>query len=465
MMKTRSLKSTRIAVASSVLICATSLSAYAEGIAKEFGKSMKPGAMLSNLTDITVVKPVTGEEAVRYVLTGGTVVFNKKLNPSTSSFTINEMGDLVISSENSVDIILEGFEDWAKTKDFSVYIADSNKTTAQELLSKISENTGDIEPAAGPEEEDYGIPENEADEIDTVDELEIEEVESVQEVTTVDGYLEAAADGNVDAMYNLGLIYSTGEEGVEVDYQEAFKWYKLAAEAGDHDAQLNLGILYSNGLGVAQNYTEALNWYLKSANQGNSIAQYNLGVIFSQGKGMEVDYQEAVKWYTQAAAQGDATAKYNLGIIYFQGVPGVIQKDIPTAFKWISEAADTGDEDALYMLSQPVFNTFTARWYRKKAETGDVEAQVKIASYYLWGRGIDKDIVRAHMWFNIASAEGSEEALENRRAIEESMTLEQIEQAQKLAKEWHASRVLQNIIDGAAKGTKSTTPVDSLGEY
>lgn len=261
----------------------------------------------------------------------------------------------------------------------------------------------------------------------------------IHEVTTVEGYKAAAADGNVDAMYNLGLIYSMGEEGVSIDYQESFKWYMMAAKAGDTDAQLNLGILYSNGQGVAQNYTEALTWYLKSAAKGNSIAQYNLGVIYSQGKGMKVNYPEAVKWYTQAAAQGDSTAKYNLGIIYFQGVPGV-KKDIATSFKWISEALEGGDEDAVDMLAQPAFNKFTANFYRKKAEQGNTAAQVKLASYYLWGRGIDKDIVRAHMWFNIASAAGGEEALNNRQTIEESMTLSQIEQAQKLAKEWLATQ-------------------------
>jgi hypothetical protein len=262
----------------------------------------------------------------------------------------------------------------------------------------------------------------------------------IHEVTTVDGYKDAAKTGNVDAMYNLGLIYNVGEEGVDINHQESFKWYKMAAEAGDQDSQLNLGILYSNGQGVSQNYTEALVWYLKSADQGNSIAQYNLGVIYSQGKGMAANYAEAVKWYTQAAAQGDSTAKYNLGIIYFQGVPSV-KKDIKTSFKWISEAATAGDKDALDMLAQPAFNEFTAKWYRKRAEMGDNAAQVKIASYYLFGRGIDKDIVRAHMWFNIASASGNEDALSNRKNIEESMSLSQIEQAQKLAKEWNATKI------------------------
>ena len=41
-----------------------------------------------------------------------------------------------------------------------------------------------------------------------------------------------AALGNADAQTNLGYAYSNGR-GVEQDYAEAVKWYRLAAEQGD----------------------------------------------------------------------------------------------------------------------------------------------------------------------------------------------------------------------------------------
>ncbi len=280
---------------------------------------------------------------------------------------------------------------------------------------------------------------------------EVIEVEDTAEVTDIDGYMKEANNGNIDAMYNLGLIFTTeggytykekdSEEEITIEnnFKEAFKWYSMAANAGDADSQLELAILYGEGRGVAQNYTESLNWYIKSAEQNNHVAQYNLGVIYSEGKGVKVDNKEAVKWYTLAANNGDSTAQYNLGVIYFQGVEGV-SKDIEKSFKWISKAAENGDEDALSMLSQPKFIKHTANWYRKRAENGDIEAQLKTASFYLWGKGFNKDIVRAHMWFNIASVSGNEEALENRKSIEKTMTLEQIEQAQNLATEWHNSK-------------------------
>ena len=47
----------------------------------------------------------------------------------------------------------------------------------------------------------------------------------------------AAAMGNVQALYELGVAYSTGIGGVEVDLVEAHKWFNLAALNGSSIAQ------------------------------------------------------------------------------------------------------------------------------------------------------------------------------------------------------------------------------------
>lgn len=49
--------------------------------------------------------------------------------------------------------------------------------------------------------------------------------------------IEFAAQGEVaDALFELGLNYSTGREGV-VDYVQAHKWFNLAAMRGNDDAK------------------------------------------------------------------------------------------------------------------------------------------------------------------------------------------------------------------------------------
>ena len=45
-----------------------------------------------------------------------------------------------------------------------------------------------------------------------------------------------AAGGNANALFELGVAYSTGSGGVEVDMVEAHKWFNLAAVNGHDEA-------------------------------------------------------------------------------------------------------------------------------------------------------------------------------------------------------------------------------------
>jgi uncharacterized protein len=47
-----------------------------------------------------------------------------------------------------------------------------------------------------------------------------------------------AARGNADALYDLGMAYSTGSGGVDVDLIEAHKWFNLAALNGSEAAMM-----------------------------------------------------------------------------------------------------------------------------------------------------------------------------------------------------------------------------------
>jgi TPR repeat protein len=46
-----------------------------------------------------------------------------------------------------------------------------------------------------------------------------------------------AAQGDADALYELGVAYSTGSSGMEVDLVEAHKWFNLAALNGSEIGQ------------------------------------------------------------------------------------------------------------------------------------------------------------------------------------------------------------------------------------
>ena len=70
-----------------------------------------------------------------------------------------------------------------------------------------------------------------------------------------------------------------------------------------------MGCCYENGDGVEQNYEEAAKWWRLAAEQGNVKAQYNLGCSYEDGKGVEQNHEEAIKWYRLAAEQGEEDAK------------------------------------------------------------------------------------------------------------------------------------------------------------
>ena len=45
-----------------------------------------------------------------------------------------------------------------------------------------------------------------------------------------------AADGDVQALFDLGVLFSTGADHTEVDMIEAHKWFNLAAAQGHEEA-------------------------------------------------------------------------------------------------------------------------------------------------------------------------------------------------------------------------------------
>jgi TPR repeat protein len=58
---------------------------------------------------------------------------------------------------------------------------------------------------------------------------------------------------------------------------------------------------------------------------------------------------------------------------------------------------------------------------------------------YHRGDGVPQDYVQAHMWANLAAAQGNEDARGARDVIAFMMTPSQIEEAQRLAREWLAA--------------------------
>ena len=153
-------------------------------------------------------------------------------------------------------------------------------------------------------------------------------------------------------------------------------------------------------------YETALKEWRPLAAQGDALAQNMLGYMYRFGEGVLQDYEEARKWYRLSADQGNPRAQNNLGALYRMGL------GVPQDY-----------QEAL-------------RWFRRAAEQGNGGGQNHLGLMYYKGEGVSQDYVQAYMWASLAAAQGLEQAVQAIAMLENEMTLAQIEEAKRLAREW-----------------------------
>jgi TPR repeat protein len=297
-----------------------------------------------------------------------------------------------------------------------------------------------------------------------------------------------AERGDAGAQYELGLMYSIGDQYPQ-DFGEAAKWMRKAAEQGEAEAQCFLGALYETGDGVPQDDTEAAKWYRKAADQGFAAAQYCLGVLYDLGQGVPQDDQEAFNWIRKAAVQGRSGAQFQVGKYYFIG-RGVSQDRVESA-KWMRKAADQGNSEAQYLLALDyavglgVEKSYTeaTKWMRKAAEQGYAAAQKVLGNNYALGQGVDQDTseavkwlrraadqghapaqaqlggwsfvgkfvpqdyVTAYMWVNLAAAQGDKDGIRFRDFIVKKLSQEQLAEGQRRASAFVARKEVAEDTD------------------
>lgn len=202
-------------------------------------------------------------------------------------------------------------------------------------------------------------------------------------------------------------LEDASEAYVKKDYDTALRLLRPLATKGNVVAQNLLSMMYYEGTGVPEDHAEAAKWIRRAANQGDIPAQTTLGGLYMRGDGVPQDYAEAKKWFHLAADKGDAHAQSFLALMYSGGPWGT--PDFAEAKKWAHRAANQGD----------------------------AHAQNLLGNFY----SSEKDYVHAHMWYNLAAAQGTvEDAEKSRDYILMNMTPEQIAEAQKLAREWKPTK-------------------------
>ncbi len=197
---------------------------------------------------------------------------------------------------------------------------------------------------------------------------------------------------------------ATDRRAERQSYGEAMRWYRERAEAGDPKAQFYYGLALENGAQGTLDPEAAVEWYARAAAVGHAMAQFKLGLIRQFGTVGATDPVEARRLYGLAAAQGLAEAGYNLAVMLEDGTGG--PADRARARDLFEAAARDGFGLALLHLAR------------------------------LAGDGDDPDLVRSLAWALLAERAGVAAAEAFGDTLRQSLTPEQVRQAEDLASTW-----------------------------
>ncbi|CAL8136874.1 unnamed protein product [Orchesella dallaii] len=143
-------------------------------------------------------------------------------------------------------------------------------------------------------------------------------------------FQKAAAEGNAEGIYNLGLLYLK-KTRVPEDVSKAFDLFSQAANmspnvpgletslgknCGVANAQHALGSLYEEGIHVKPDYSQAKFWYEKGAENGMGSSANNLAIMYKLGNGMGKDLKQAEMYWKLGVYLKDQNAAAQLSKLY-----------------------------------------------------------------------------------------------------------------------------------------------------
>ena len=113
-----------------------------------------------------------------------------------------------------------------------------------------------------------------------------------------------ANSGDADAAYNIGRCYQMAN-GVNVNWNTAFVWYKKAAYMGSVEGMKSLARLYARWrIHVPNAKDKALDWCEKAIKNGGENVYSQIG---EELRGWH-EYEKAIEWYKRALENHEANA-------------------------------------------------------------------------------------------------------------------------------------------------------------
>ena len=143
--------------------------------------------------------------------------------------------------------------------------------------------------------------------------------------------------------------------------------------------------------------------------------------MYASGEGVPEDLDEACRWFTLAAEQGDPHGELNLknlcrGRSFSEREKKGGDKEerirlIP--YKGGDLMSGTKDGGKSFSKSGLVAKSRMIEAYFKKAEKGDMEAQMRLGQLFEMGDGVPQDNAMAIKWYQLAANQGDTAAMNN----------------------------------------------------
>lgn len=278
-----------------------------------------------------------------------------------------------------------------------------------------------------------------AEENDSQEEID----EATEEKETED---ESAKQEEAVAAYMAGYNCLYGEDGKEINLEEAYTNFNHALELGMTEANFYLGVLCDYYNIPEKDYEKAKAYY--EAAGDDSRAQIALGILYYYGAGVESDEEKAQELFDAAIEQGDlggylgnayiayekedytaafenynkvlegaeqiflADAMKGLGDLYGYGQG--VEQDTSQALDWQHRAASLGSVSAMTTIGRNYLNseayTEALEWFEKAADLGSVSAVYYIGWTYDMGMS---DYSQALEWYKKAADLESIDAMLN----------------------------------------------------
>lgn len=228
---------------------------------------------------------------------------------------------------------------------------------------------------------------------------------------------EAAEAGHAKAAVNLGVSYDKGQ-GVETDWSEAERWYRVGVERGVPEATTYLGAVLVLRTKEPRKQAEGLALLKSSAARGDLQAILALAHCAKTGQAMEQDYTRAFSYYELAVAEGHPASMFQLAVFLDKGLG--VPEDSARAYELFRRAAEAGERGALLRVAEALFQgrgveldrAASLKWFERAAEFDDGDALARIGVIHMEGPpGVPSDPARAVTYFRRGALIGHTESM------------------------------------------------------